>query len=44
MVAKPLFIAFEKLWLSKTTVTGKWETSLSFSRKGEMKTQGTAGQ
>jgi len=28
----------------KSLVAGKRETSLSFSRKGEMKTQGTAGQ
>ena len=41
VVAEPLFI-FEKSWLSGE-VTGKRETSLPYSRKGERKIQGTTG-
>ena len=46
VVAKPLFIIFEKLWLSDE-VPSVWkgeEISLPFLRKGERKTQGTTGQ
>jgi len=42
VIAKPLSIIFEKLWMS--TGTGKEETSLLFVRKGERKSWATTGQ